>query len=359
MIICSKMLQFTLMIIFVAHVLACIWYGIGARETHPSWVEEYDFSRAVLAYKYTMALHWSLSQFTGGMDEVTPCNTIERLYTIVVFVVAFVSASVFVSIITSCMTELHIIGSAESQKVSVLRRYLNQNGITNCLALRVQRNAKNALLEQQRLMPEDKVELLAMISEPLHVELHYEMYSLVFGHHPFFACYMEECPQVMRKVCHYATRLSRVSCGDIIFSQGEIPAHPRMIFVVSGECRYRDDFGSVPIMANMWVSEATLWTRWMHLGTLTATAESRLCYVEAKTFQEIAIQFSHSDFDPRSYAQEFVATLNAEKAHVSDLPIEEWRHHHKVDAENSARLGRFRAAAQAVGRFRSVVVVQN
>merc|ERR1712190_601786 len=99
------------------------------------------------------------------------------------------------------MTQLNIIGSQQSQHLSVLRRYLKQNGISKQLAMRVNRNAQHAIIEQQRSMPEHHVKMLFLVSEPLRVELHFEMYALVLSYHPFFDAYKEECPQVMRRVC--------------------------------------------------------------------------------------------------------------------------------------------------------------
>merc|ERR1711959_606813 len=108
---------------------------------------------------------------------------------------AFVMASIFVSSITSSMTQLNIIGSHRSQQLSILRRYLHQNKISHKLAMRVQRNAQFAISEQQRTLPENQVRLFSLVSEPLRVEMHFEMYAPVFASHPFFFDYIEECPQ--------------------------------------------------------------------------------------------------------------------------------------------------------------------
>merc|ERR1740130_1183783 len=103
------------------------------------------------------------------------------------------------------MTQWYIIGSQQAQQLTLLRRYLSQNGISKKLALRVQRNAKFSMKEEQKHMPESGVALMKHVSEPLHVELHFEMYNPMLQVHPFFARYVEECPHVVRKVCHTAT----------------------------------------------------------------------------------------------------------------------------------------------------------
>merc|ERR1719450_1057199 len=145
------------------------------------------------------------------MDEVTPKSLGEHVFAVIVYLTAFWSGAVFVSILTSSMTQWYIIGSQQAQQLTVLRRYLSQNGISKKLALRVQRNAKHALAEQQKHMPESAVCLIKQVSEPLRVELHFEMYNPMLSVHPFFARYVEECPHVVRKVCHTAMQANQVS----------------------------------------------------------------------------------------------------------------------------------------------------
>jgi len=321
LIIVADILKIMILIVGIAHVLGCMWYGIGSVEDDADrWVYAHNYNGTSLAERYTMSLHWSLSQFTGGMDEVTPQNALERMYTIVVFIFGFITASLFLGSLTSSMTQLQIIGTNQSQQLAILRKYLRQNQITNKLALRVQRNAKHVLQEQQRFMPEASVELLALVSEPLRVEIHFEMYSVVFQKHPFFAHYIEACPQVMRKVCHEAMSSLPVSRGDIIFNAGEIPSHPKMYFIGKGDFKYTSMFDDeVSITEGSWLAEATLWTSWMHRGALVASGECRVFVLDAKSFQRIVTEFDHPDFDPLLYAKDFVAELNECGGNVSDI----------------------------------------
>merc|ERR1719272_462921 len=101
------------------------------------------------------------------MDEFKPNNFRERLFAVLIFLFAFMMSAVCISGLTSSMTRLHILASHQSRQLSILRRYLIQNGISDKLAMRVQRNALHAISEQQRLMGEKHVELLQVISEPL------------------------------------------------------------------------------------------------------------------------------------------------------------------------------------------------
>merc|ERR1719346_612280 len=121
--------------------------------------------------------------------------------------------------------------------------------------------------------------------------------------HPFLNRYIEECPHVMLRVCHYAASMLMVSEGDIVFFTGETPIEPKMYIVCSGTLEYTSIQGQMTVVSvGMWIAEATLWVQWMHRGHLAASSNyCRLCVIDAIKFQGIVCQFEHIGFDPRVY----------------------------------------------------------
>lgn len=321
MLVILDIVKITVAILGMAHVIGCIWYCISdLSDGDGRWVVEYEFVDEAVAAQYLMSLHWSLSQFAGGMDEITAMNIPERIFAIMVFVIAFLVASAFVSSLTSSMTQLYIISSSSTQQLSVLRRYLSQNGISQRLSMRVVRNAQHALQESKDFMQEDGVEILEIVSDPLRMEVHFEQYRDFLSVHPFFKSYVDKCPQVMRRVCHLAVAYCMYSAGDVIFNLGENPSQPQMYFVVRGTLQYVSHCGEVTdIGAGQWVAEASLWTRWIHMGVLTATSDCRLCRLDSLAFQDIVGHFEHVDFCPAQYAREFLYHLNHTDVEISDL----------------------------------------
>jgi len=196
------------------------------------------------------------------------------------------------------------------------------------LVLRITRNASAALHDAQRQLPEGQVELLPIISEPLRIELHFEINLPHLSGHPFFSRYGELFPAVMRRVCHLAMSTMRVSCGDILFSVGEIPANPKMFVVSDGEFKYTTRNGdNITVGPKRWVAEPTLWCNWSHQGVFCARVDSVLKVVDAVKFQNIVTHFKHDDdksFDPKDYAQKFIEALNETSVadNVSDLPLQ-------------------------------------
>jgi len=332
------------------HFVACMWYIISTTTT-PNWVtikeevnpgmyfQEHcdpiaegelkgveDNACAIVSQLYIMSLRWAVSQFAGGMDEVTPVHLAEHIYAAFVYLASFWSGAVFIGILTSSMTNLYMISSQQTTQLTVLRRYLKQNEITKTLALRVTRNAQYALRERNSATPEAAVELVKFVSEPLRVELHFEMYGPTLQIHPFFQQYMLQCPHVMQRVCHNSVHMQGISKGDVVFNVGEIPKKPRLFIITHGELNYWFGKGATALKSVLkpqsWICEGCLWVNWVHRGMLTAKEYTRMYSLDAVEFQSIASSFEHGNFDPRDYAQEYLRILNAlEPEDVTDLPL--------------------------------------
>jgi len=300
-----------LFVVCFSHVTACVWWGIGdpQGEDHGTWATLDRFQNTSVGMQYLVSLHWSLAQFSGGMDEVYPQSVLERFFAVMIWLFAFMSSAIILSVLTSNLTQLHIIGGSQSRQLATLRKYLKQNFISSNLALRMQRSAQHAISGD---LTQDAVELLPVVAEPLRVEMHFEMYTPMMRCHQFFAEYISECPQVMRRVCHYATGILLLSQGDIVFSKGEDPADPKMYFVSQGMLEYK--YGDVNTFVNekSTASEAVLWTRWTYRGVLTSLGDVKLATLDSKMFREIVDRFKEvGGFDPKVYAADFVAHLNS------------------------------------------------
>merc|ERR1719148_138932 len=99
-----------------------------------------------------------------------------------------------------------------------------------------------------------------MISQPLRVELHFEIRSPVLMQHKFFFFFAKTMPAGMRQVCHTATTPLQISTGDILFGPGEVLDDPCMLFLVSGKLLYTHHDGYEKVIENSgWICEAPLW----------------------------------------------------------------------------------------------------
>merc|ERR1712137_217119 len=243
-----------------------------------------------------------------------PGTVEERIFAMGALVFTFMASVGFVSTITTTMTRLQVINRQYTHKFLALGRYLSHQLISRELTEKIERNAQHALNEN--VGREDQVDLLALISEPLRTELHFEMHSPVLLGHPFFHCFAEANPTGARKLCHQAVKRLYFSPGDVVFDDCEAIGVPAMLFIVSGSCSYvRADKPPELAMNGSWFAEAALWTHWTHRGVLRAVTECQMLRLGADQFQSIVSAFP--SLSVRIYSKEFVRLLSATK--IDDL----------------------------------------
>lgn len=320
MIIMVGIMKLMIFLVAVAHLIACSWYGIGTMDDKNNWIIVNDLEDVKIEEKYMTSFHWSLTQFTGTM-EVFPANLVERTYTVLALLFGFLVSASVVSTITSSMTRLQIVSARQSTQVDTLNQYLVNNHISTKVALRVQRNAVYAISQEKRNTPESSIELLQLVSEPLRIELHYEIYSPILEWYPFFRHYDNANKNGMRRVCHGAVQRLSVSRGDVVFSAAEMSPVPVMYFVCSGKLHYqRQGCPPNPVFSGQRVCEVVLWTAWVHCGTLRVKHESNILVLDAHQFQAITLHWQTNECYPRRFASAFVKALNnIDKSTLTDL----------------------------------------
>lgn len=317
----AQFVKFPILILLWAHFVACFWYKIGTMGSSSGWVHMQSVEDKGLDLRYVWSLHWALAMFAGETlfhSETFP----ERFFAVTILFIDFIFSAALISNLTTAMTRFIMISSQHSAQLAQLRRYLVSSGISRPLALRVQRNAQHVMMERKQNVPEESVDLLKVISEPLRVEIHFEIFSSTLMTHPFFADFHEIDPPGIRKACHECVSLVSLSVGDVLFAEGETPTNPRLFFMKGGTTHYMQESQSEPqsVQHPQWMCEPVLWTTWTHCGTLRAASESRLLALDAERFQAIC-SGSH-DGHIRRYAEEYVSALNErEKGELTDLGI--------------------------------------
>merc|ERR1712032_1589462 len=103
--------------------------------------------------------------------------------------------------------------------------------------------------------------------------------------HPFFEEYEQECPHVVRKICHAAMAMCTNTAGDTIFHFGETCTS--MLILKDGLLTYHWGIENSQKMEHgQWLSEACLWVHWVHHGSLMVTKDSTIFKLDAASFQD-------------------------------------------------------------------------
>merc|ERR1712048_50255 len=107
--------------IMLNHYVTCFWYYLGySRDDIATWLNRIDRDPFSIFDGYAVAYHWSLTQFIGCTD-VEPVNTLERMFTIIVLLFAFLVLAIVPPRITTLMTKYDGAAAENTKAVQQLR----------------------------------------------------------------------------------------------------------------------------------------------------------------------------------------------------------------------------------------------
>lgn len=310
-------------IMLINHVIACLFYGIGVLDDswEDTWVKANHLPDESLDYRYTTALHWSLTQFTPASMEVVPTNSLERSYTVCTLLFAMVTFSSFVSSITNAMTQLRNLDSGRILQYATLRRYLKENRVHAGLNNQIWGWLQHTQDTARHRLHEEAVSLLQLLPKSLQFELQQEIYKPILCQHPFFEKFFEYHP-VNRKMFACLLEVS-VTVGQELFFAGEKAT--QMSLVINGISSYtmgEDGYGtleSLKLKEGQWVCEPILWIEWKHCGQLTALTHCEFIAVSARPFQELMQRELVEAWQAALYAKLWVKYIIDHRVNVNDV----------------------------------------
>jgi len=318
-----KIIKPAIVILFVNHVAACVWWQIGTLKRNGKyWAYIHGIDEDSILYQYLTSLHWSLSQFTVGNMDVNPTNELERGFTVLVMCMGLTMFSSMVGSTTSAIESLRELKTDENRQFFLLHRFLKDYRVSKNLSHRILRFAEYAYQHRKSHLQEHSVGLLAVLSEQLHNELKFEVHMPHLSAHILFKSMMALPANALEKACRNSLFTKELARHDILFHAGE-HCH-QMVFVTEGELMYLpheclkdgDSQTSFSVTHGDWAAEATLWSHWLHLGMLQAETESRLVAIDSELFGEAMQHTGHDTWLlTHAYAVTFVQQLNALPVH--------------------------------------------
>mmetsp|Transcript_26070 Transcript_26070/g.57426 ORF Transcript_26070/g.57426 Transcript_26070/m.57426 type:complete len:880 (+) Transcript_26070:138-2777(+) len=293
-----KVLKFLVSITIINHFVAFAWYGIGkyCRNQGMStgtWVNELQEKSAQQLdwdYYYTTALHWSLTQFTPASMEVVPCNTLERIFTVIVIIVALILFSSFLSTITQAMTHLRQVREEKWQQQQMVWRYMNENNVSIELANSIHSFiSKYSSIVKKRIHQKDIMILRAM-PETIRLHLDYEVNVPVLLKHPLFERCVEISETGMMNLCHFAMKEMSLMVGQELFLYTE--KAEQMFFLLSGQLKYHYKAGAsgASVSKGENICEMALWAYWSHRGNMISSTPSELMVLDGEKLQSVFVQ---------------------------------------------------------------------
>lgn len=332
--ICWGITKVVLCLVVANHIVACSWYAIGSGSFgQRSWLDANDVEGRSLAYLYATSAHWSLTQFTPASMEVFPQNTVERVFAVCVLLMALITFSSFVSMLTTSMAQLRQLSNNESRQFWLLRRYLREWCVPRHTSRRIEHYLEYAYQRQQQRVQPKEIPLLNLLSDPLKEELKHEVLKSHVALHPLFKAGM-----AVTRVFSKGVSERSLASGDVVFSCSE--QAKAMMFVSSGILMYTlgyverpegstpmrttsddlasappartmsDDLASVRVHRGQYVSEPVLWCPWLHVGDMVSLNECNVVYVDSDSFGRAICDNRPVWKAVKGYARRYVHEMN-------------------------------------------------
>eukprot|EP00928_Gymnodinium_smaydae_P035792 TRINITY_DN25128_c0_g1_i1.p1 TRINITY_DN25128_c0_g1~~TRINITY_DN25128_c0_g1_i1.p1 ORF type:complete len:858 (+),score=110.90 TRINITY_DN25128_c0_g1_i1:159-2576(+) len=316
-------------ILILSHLGACIWFVIGNGPAD-GWVATYMGLSSTWQEYYVSSLHWVLTQFTPATNRVQPQTLQEAGFAVGVLLFGLVAFSSFLSSVTNTIAHLRSIKQKHENKFVMLERYLHDNHISFYVSLRVRRYLDHYFETHKNNVSVKDVELLGYLSEPLQVELYYEVNSPPLRWHVFFVNYSQVNIQALQKLCHRAVKSICLSCADVLFGSGDEATS--MYFLTFGGAEYQREVETefnedeeeqdiTHVSEKSWVAEPVLWVQWEHCGTIQATTESVALALDSTAFQKVVTASKQGQAAAGRYAIQVAKALQEMSVYqMSDLP---------------------------------------
>jgi len=290
--------QISALLVWVTHVAACTWWAIGlwgpTGVTGDRWVDSWEVGpeeqrepmiSSGWVYQYFTSYHWALAQITLGAHEIAPVNTCERVVAIFCNLFGLIFGSSLVSILSMTTLQYREVDKERYTMMHVLHEFLTQHDVEVATRLKITRQVQERVKPRDRTLAEQDVPALLVLSQSLLKELRYQLFSRHLRKHALFQVWEQLHGDSLRKLCGEGCRFTVLPPEDELFAFGHTSHAGYM--VVDGKLSYQQDSSDglveedthILVTNGEWLSDATWWCHWVHVGTACSTSATTLVHV--------------------------------------------------------------------------------
>jgi hypothetical protein len=224
-------------VIFVAHFLACFWYGVGALaasgDAPEVWYTAYDPDSSGGAERdtselYLWSMYWALATLTTvGYGDIVPVNNLERAYSCFALLAGGLIFGFLISELGALIASLDRQAGMVEEKLDSVREYADSRSLTRQLTSKLKRHFKYFYTRQTVF---DEVQLLEDCPPALRAEVTQFILSNTLGKLPLFAGRID--PEFQGELFPLIKPVS-FAAGEVIYTKGETSRE--LLFLLQGE----------------------------------------------------------------------------------------------------------------------------
>lgn len=347
-------LDMLLFICLAAHLLSCSWYSIGANshsEPGVSWLDmpstfsqAASFRQATREQQYLASLHFITALITTGSADVAPQSSFERAFNVLLLWGGFFAGTIVISIMSGFVLQYIMSVQDQAMQLKQLRRYLNQNRIHPHLQLEVIEQTTTHLVHEKIVRTDLVDPMLKMLPSTLHLKLIFAIHAPPLVRHPLFELWQAMELDAICELCSEAVEMTLHLSNDPVFFAG---TEAQKAFIVrQGTLCYMQKPGTsklrqkieISIKPETWLSEAALWSHWVHVGDLSAETASQVMVVSAEKLWDVVSKYPEVAAETAQYATNFHDRIKTAKpphaVWADDLQIEPQMDAHELLTEH-------------------------
>jgi len=321
------------MLSFINHLIGCIWFAVGRTaesDTGRRWLEVdqggYNYEEQTMAYQYLSAYHWSLTQMTPGSMNVQPENSTERLFNILCLLSGMVFFSSVISSLSTKFVQYRAMLKSSARTVKRLNKWLRHNGIQTKLAVSARMQAVERLRRtEDKAATVDKT-VLDILPEKLQLQLYYEMCRTHLNH-PIFRWWESMDTTMVIRACRQCMDIVVINDEHVLFHAGD-NCSSAYVIVNGNNVKYTQNPETSKVVqksvtncvVGWWLSEAGLWSSWIHVGTIESETNAELLKIQADTLQEVVEHSTTSLYMFKEYCLAYHARVQSSGPPVSAFP---------------------------------------
>jgi len=233
----STLLKMVNVLLIMVHVITCVWYALG--NTENGWLSYYTLHEEVdpdnpHLFWYFAAMRWALAQICGRTDQNERRNVWEMFWTCVVALLgALIFMAVFISSITATLLEVQKIAEGPRERRRLVKEYINEQGFTELLELRVLKHLADTEAMRQSTQHEKEQQVMALLPKQLQEDIVFEQRSSTLVKHVLFSKLHCDFNRTFINLCNAVVQpVFFIKC-QALFSKGD--ACMRMLFVERAE----------------------------------------------------------------------------------------------------------------------------
>jgi hyperpolarization activated cyclic nucleotide-gated potassium channel 2 len=166
-------LKISLIILVIAHWIACIWHLIGSLELDSSpvtWMSRANITDASWSERYVTSIYWAVTtMITVGYGDIVPVTEYEMIITIFTQIVASGVFAFSMNSINTLLTNMDTQSTTYRQTISTIHRYMKKRQVSKDVQMRVRKYLEYTLDNENAKLDEEN--LMELLSEHLRQEL--------------------------------------------------------------------------------------------------------------------------------------------------------------------------------------------